>query len=141
MRYALLVVMLCAMLPLPARASASPEAIAVLDREAVWLQARASGDAAKLAKVLAPEFSHVNYRGRTTYRDDEIANVKKAPKYTHATSEQTVDFASPTVAIVGGIDTLSQSGKTVLRLRYTDTYVKRNGTWLAFHAQETAITP
>jgi hypothetical protein len=53
-------------------------------------------------------------------------------------SEQTVDFAGD-VAVVHGLNTLTESGKRLARERYTDVYVKRDGTWMALSAQETAI--
>jgi hypothetical protein len=54
------------------------------------------------------------------------------------TSEQTVDFDG-SIAIVHGMNTITQDKKTVVRLRYTDVYVQRSGHWLAIAAQETPM--
>jgi hypothetical protein len=73
-----------------------------------------------------------------TYRQAELAAVRRLKPYMQKTSEQTVDFTGD-AAIVRGINTIARAGKTVLRLRYTDVYALRNGRWVAVSAQETAI--
>lgn len=137
------VLMICALLVLvPARvpASADPAAIAVLDRERQWLAASVHRDPKLLGTILAENFVHTNYRGVVTYREQELANVTKPKPYTEVTSEQTVDFPATTVAVVHGLNTVSQGGKVVILLRYTDVYVKQYGRWMALSAQETPVT-
>jgi hypothetical protein len=141
MRYAFAVLLLLALMPARILASADPEAIAVLDQEQRWLQAVAKHDATVLGKILADNFVHTNYRGVVSYREQELANVTKPKPYTEATSEQTVDFAGKNAAVVHGLNTISQGGKVVMRLRYTDVYVKQNGRWMALSAQETQVSP
>jgi len=140
MRYAFAALLALVLVPARIAASASPEAIAVLDQEQRWVQAAATQNAGLLGKILAQNFVHINYRGAVTYREQELANVRKPKPYTEATSEQTVDFAGPTVAVVHGLNTISQRSKVVLQLRYTDVYVKQNGAWKAMSAQETQVT-
>jgi uncharacterized cupin superfamily protein len=128
--------------PLASFASADSKAVAVLDQEQRWVKASANHDAAALGKILSENFVHINYRGTLTYREQELANVVKARAYAQTTSEQTVDFAATeNVAVVHGLNTISEKGKVVLRLRYTDVYVNQRGRWMALSAQETAITP
>lgn len=141
MRYAFAVLLAVALLPARIAASADPEAIAVLDQEQRWLQATVKHDATALGKILAPDFVHTNYRGIVSYREQELINVTKPKPYGEATSEQTVDFAGANVAVVHGLNTVSQGGKVVLRLRYTDVYEKQNGDWMALSAQETPVSP
>ena len=140
MRYAFVLVLLLVLAPARIVASADPAAIAVLDQEQRWLQAVAKRDPAALGKILAPNFVHTNYRGVVTYREQELVDVTKPKPYTEVTSEQTVDFAEKNAAVVHGLDTVSQGGKVVLQLRYTDVYVKENGRWMALSAQETPVT-
>jgi hypothetical protein len=141
MRTALLTILLLATASLPVWASADPEAIAVLDREHIWLKAIATRNAALLGTILAENFVHINYRGEIAYREQELANVVKPKPDAHVTTEQTVDFAGNGTAVVHGLDTVSQRGKMILRLRYTDVYVKLRGRWMALSAQETRIAP
>jgi hypothetical protein len=133
-----LTVLLAAFVPAAAIASASPKAIAVLGVEQRWLTAIARRDERALGTILGDDFVHVNYLGRMTYRQAELAAVRRLKPYMQKTSEQTVDFTGD-AAIVRGINTIARAGKTVLRLRYTDVYALRNGRWVAVSAQETAI--
>ena len=120
-----------------ARASAPGPAAAVLHQENRWLTAIVAGDAKTVAAMLSPNFTHITSRGELLHRAQELAAVKKE-SFTMNPSEQTVDFAGD-AAVVHGLNTLVQSGKTLARERYTDVYVKRNGTWMALSAQETDI--
>jgi ketosteroid isomerase-like protein len=130
-----------AALLLPASSFASPAApvAAVLHQEARWLTAIENGDAKTIGAILSENFKHITYRGKLLDRAQELASVAKEPFTMHAT-EQTVDFAGD-AAVVHGLNTLSRSGKVVMRQRYTDVYVKRNAVWLAWSSQETEIAP
>jgi len=128
----------CAALPALVRASAPPEAQAVLAQESRWVNALAKRDAKALGAILGENFVHINYQGKVRYREDELARVATMKVYSQHTSEQTVDFFGNT-AIVHGINSITQGGKVVLRLRYTDVYAKQQGRWVAVSAQETAI--
>jgi len=124
----------------PARvvASASPNAVAVLDREAQFLAAVSRSDAKALDTILAENYVHTTYQGKIEYREDALKNVGAHADYTQKTSGQTVDFAGD-VAVVHGVNTVTQGAKVVLRLRYTDVYVKQGGAWKVLSAQETKI--
>ena len=41
--------------------------------------------------------------------------------------------------MIHGVNTLTESGNVLARERFTDVFVKQNGTWMALSAQETAI--
>ena len=138
-RFAMILAVVLVALPIVARASASPQAIAVLDVERAWLRAIANRDAVALGEILDDDFVHVNDRGMLEYRDEELARVKKGVPYTQSASEQSVNFVGG-VAIVSGVNTVRQGGKIVLRLRYTDTYRRVGKAWRAVWAQETAIS-
>jgi hypothetical protein len=122
-----------------AGASAPEPAAAVLHQETRWLNAIVDGDAKIVSSILSPNFTHITSSGELLHRAQELAALKKEA-FTMNTSEQTVDFAGD-AAVVHGLNTLKQSGKTLARERYTDVYVKQNGTWMALSAQETQIAP
>jgi hypothetical protein len=139
-RNLILVIMLafCAALPGLVRASAPPQAQAVLVQEGRWVSALAKRDTKALGAILGENFVHINYQGKVRYREDELARAARSKPYSQHTSEQTVDFFGNT-AVVHGVNTITQDGKVVLRLRYTDVYAKQQGRWIAVSAQETAI--
>ncbi len=115
-------------------------AAAVLQVEARWVHAIDTSDAKALAQILAPNFVHVNYRGAVQHRDAVLAAVKAPKPYEQHLSGETVQFAG-NVAIVHGINSVSQGSRVVLRLRFTDVFANENGRWKAISAQETAIAP
>lgn len=112
----------------------------VLSTESRWVHAIDTRDAGKISAILAPGFVHVTYRGQLRRRNAELALVTRPKPYVQHTSAQTVDVLG-TIAIVHGINDISQGGHIVLRLRYTDVYALLDGTWKAVSAQETAISP
>jgi Domain of unknown function (DUF4440) len=129
------------LVPRPTHASAPPAAQAVLAQEERWLAAIVAGDTKTAASILSetPEFAHITAAGKLLHRAQELANMKKE-SFTMNPTEQTVDFTGD-AAIVRGINTLVQAGKTIARERFTDVFINRNGTWLAISAQETNIEP
>ena len=138
MRFFSALLLISAALSTRASAGAPPAAIAVLDVERAWVNAVAHRDAKALGGILSENFVHVNYQGKLRHRKDELTLVLMPKPYSQNTSEQTVDIAGE-IAIVHGINTIKQDAQVVLRLRYTDVYVKTGNTWRALSAQETPI--
>jgi uncharacterized protein DUF4440 len=136
-KMAALILALATLLPALASASPSPKATAVLETERSWLKALTMHDTNTLQKLLAQNYVHVDSSGRLYHRDDEITAVKTMGPIHEAWGQQTVDFAG-TAAIVHGISTSVQNGKTVLE-RYVDIYQFTNNRWRAISAQETLI--
>jgi hypothetical protein len=126
-------------MPASAGASAPDSAVAVLHQETRWLNAIVGGDGKTVASILSPKFTHITARSVLLHRSQELAALKKET-FTMNAFEQTVDFAGD-AAVVHGLNTIVQSGKTLARERYTDVYAKESGTWMALSAQETLIAP
>ena len=70
-----LFVSLAILAPAAARASASPQAIAVLNVEQRWLSAIAHHDAVALGKILGDDYARVNYFGTLSYRQDRFRDA------------------------------------------------------------------
>jgi hypothetical protein len=119
-----------------AASSPSPEA-AVLGQEARWLTAIVNNDRKTIESILSTNFKHITARGKLLDRAQELATTDIEP-FTMNATEQTVDFAGE-VAVVHGLNTVIRSGKVLSRERFTDVFVKQNGSWMALSAQETAI--
>ena len=118
--------------------AASSSQAAIFHQEARWLAAILSGDRNTIASILSENYKHVDSKGVLFDRREELASIVKVDGKMKW-SQQTIDFEGE-VAIVHGVNTITESNK-VSRERYTDVYVKQNGTWLALSAQETAIAP
>lgn len=123
------------LMPAVAPAAAPARAAAVLRQEARWLDAIVRGDRTTAATILTENFRHTTSRGKLLDREQELASMTKE-SFTMNPSGRIVDFAGDT-AVVHGLNTLRQSGKTIARERYTDVYVNRGGIWMALAAQET----
>jgi ketosteroid isomerase-like protein len=136
---AIFAVAIVLLLPRPTPAEAPVAAAAALAQEGRWLSAIVKGDVKTVASILSedPEFTHITSEGKLVYRAEELANTKQESFVMNPT-EQTVDFAGD-VAIVRGINTIAQAGKTLARERFTDVFVNRKGVWIALSAQETRI--
>jgi hypothetical protein len=127
-------------LPTPGRADAPPEAQAVLAQEGRWLTAIVAGDRRTIDAILSrdPEFAHITADGKLIYRSEELASTKKEAFAMKAT-DQTVDFAG-NVAIVHGLNTITQPHHATERVRFTDIFVRRGSVWQAVSAQESPIS-
>jgi hypothetical protein len=130
-----LILGLCCIAP---TAGAADDDHSVLDAERRWLTAFEKHDTAALATILADNFVHINYRGQLLNRDAAIAGAKNRMPYKQLLSDETVQLAG-NAAVVHGINSISQNGTVVLRLRFTDVFERRGGKWLAISAQETPI--
>ncbi len=133
------IVFIVSIVPVPANADASPDAQAVLAQESRWLTAIVVGDRRTVDAILSrePEFTHITADGRLLYRAQELAATKKEA-FTMKATGQTVDFVS-NVAIVHGVNTITQPHHPTERVRFTDVFVRRGTIWQAVSAQESAI--
>jgi hypothetical protein len=126
-------------LPAPSHAdgcaSPAPDACTdVLAQEARWLTAITAGDVPTVESILAPNFMHTTSEGQLLTREQEIAGTKPV-SYRMNTSDHSVEFSGD-AALVRGLNTVTDAGKVIARVRFTDVFVNDNGTWLAVSAQE-----
>ena len=109
----------------------------VLDLEARWLAAITAGDRNTIESILSPNYTHIASSGKLVDRDHEIAETTRQP-FTMTPTEQAVDLAGD-LAVIHGLNTITQAGKVLKRERFTDVFISQNGRWLALSAQETGI--
>jgi ketosteroid isomerase-like protein len=110
----------------------------VLSEEQAWLDAYASRDSRALMRILAPNFVHINYAGALRDRDDELRSLSTPHLFAEHLSDEVVSFEGP-VAIVHGTNEVTQNGRTIARLRFTDVFARRDDAWEAVSAQETPV--
>ena len=95
------------------------------------------GDRDTIESILGPDFKHITSEGRLLGRDEEIASIVPVAFTMNATG-QVVDIVGDT-AVIHGVNTVTESGNVLARERFTDVFVKQDGTWMALSAQETSI--
>jgi Domain of unknown function (DUF4440) len=124
----------------PVSAATSPTD-EIIRLEARWIAAILEGDKATVASILSSRFKHILNDGKLIDRTQELASITKEP-FAIALSEQTVDLdATGDAAVIHGLDTVTQDGRTIRHQRFTDVFFKENGTWMAVSAQENVVTP
>jgi hypothetical protein len=97
-------------------------------------------DSTTLARVLAPDFRHLLPTGQVITKAENIAWAVSNP----APKDQSSRFERLGVGLFGNVAVADgvvarrdSSGHVLARSAFTDVFVKRNGRWLAVHAQET----
>ncbi|HEU5453962.1 MAG TPA: nuclear transport factor 2 family protein [Terriglobales bacterium] len=128
------VMMACGALAQTAQPASNSDIAAQLKAiEARWIDAEIHGDAAYLDTILAPDFIYTNPSAQVLNRAQLIEAVRsgKAKLESGSVSEMTVRVYGE-VAVVNGTYTEHEAGSAASDAgRFTDTFVRRNGKWLA----------
>ena len=108
--------------------------------------AQVQGDRAALERLLAPDFLFVRGSGRVGNRQDFIAGFTGPGQslQPYAVTDPLLVRAGPDVGIVGGEARVrgTEKGQPFANhFRYSDTFVRRGGRWLAIYAQITPLPP
>jgi len=129
--------------PLPQSKSSDPDEIQIKQLERAWNQAEAKQEVKEVSAILADTFVYTDYDGsfmkRAEYMKWIVAPEQKADHlYDEGISVQVYGDA----AVATGIyrETGTNKGKPyVVRSRFTDTWIKRNGVWLCVASHSTLI--
>jgi ketosteroid isomerase-like protein len=114
-----------------------------LERE--WLDAYIKGDAAVLERIEADDFSITYAGGEVLTKAQELANLKANASANASIKFDTegtkVRLYGDTAVLTGAVNQrLTDNGtERVMRYRYTDVWVKRNGRWQVAASQLTRI--
>jgi len=115
----------------------------ILALETAWNQAEKNKDAAALDQLLAPQLVYIDYDGSISTKQEFLANIKSeglSPE--QIVNEQQTAHVYGECAIVTGVyrEKGTNKGKPYTRRgRFTDTWVKLNGTWQCVASQSTLI--
>lgn len=111
-----------------------------------WDEASMGRDTATLARILSDDFVYTNASGAVLSKQDYLMSFIKAPDMTQQTftSEDLSIRIYGDVAVVTGRSSWKGrargKGQVVdAQFRFTDVWVKRNGSWQAVATQATAI--
>jgi ketosteroid isomerase-like protein len=123
--------------PLPA---VNIDARSVRDVEDRWVDALRRRDVAALSAILDDRFLDVTYTGRVHDRKASIAalTVPDRPHMDQRLEDLEIRFPASNVAVVTGVNVVTAHEPAfTARVRFTDIFVKAEGSWKAFSAQET----
>jgi hypothetical protein len=140
--FALLAVAL--LLPAQDRHDFTPDESLILTLEKAWNVAEGSKDVRALDQLLSNTLVYTDYDGTFMNKEQFLASVKSAtPDADQITNENVSVKMYSGSAIVTGVyhEKGMQKGKAISRRgRFTDTWVKENGTWLCVASQSTLIS-
>ena len=126
------------------RSKGTPEEGRILALENAWNRAEQSKDVGALNQLLAPTLIYIDFDGSFMTKDQFLASAKSeglSPE--QIVNDQMTAHVYGDCAVVSGTyrEKGAFKGKPYLRHgRFTDTWVKLNGTWQCVASQSTLIT-
>ena len=108
-----------------------------------WAKAALAGDPASLGKLLAPDYVYTDQDAQMASRADMLAGMKSGKtKYDTFTVADMKVHVYGDAAVVTGKGHLkgTENGKPIdEEIRFTDTWVKRDGQWVCAATQITRL--
>jgi ketosteroid isomerase-like protein len=109
----------------------------ILESEKQWAESVASGDTSIVERILADDFVGVDPKGNLYNKQQMIADTRNAPKYfvSNRLNDVKVRFYGDT-AIAQGSETWEKRSGERGRFVWTDTWIRRNGSWQIVAAED-----
>ena len=112
---------------------------AVLRIEHDWLRALVVRDRVALDRILADDFMDSNWKGELRNKWQVLAGLSKPLPYSQRLQDVKINLYQD-VAVARGLNVISdQNRRIMMRIRFTDVLLYRNGYWQAVAAQETPV--
>jgi ketosteroid isomerase-like protein len=135
---------LALLLPAQDRHDLSPDESLLLTLEKAWNVAEETKDVRALDQLLADSLAYTDYDGSFMNKAQFLSSVKSASLDADQITNENVSVKMyGGSAIVTGVyhEKGTQKGKAISRRgRFTDSWVKENGTWLCVASQSTLIS-
>ena len=126
------------------RTKTSDEEGRILALETAWNHAEESKDAAALDQLLAASLVYVDYDGSIMNKKEFLASIQQESLHpAQITNEQMTAKVYGEAAVVTGVyrEKGTSKGKPYQRRgRFTDTWVRQEGTWQCVASQSTLIS-
>lgn len=112
----------------------------ILGIENEWLRALVEHDRSTLDKILADDFLDSSWKGELRTKDQVLKELAAALPYSQHLQDIEVQLHGA-MAIARGLNEIKEKdGRVVMRIRFTDVFVYRHGSWQAVAAQETPVS-
>ena len=141
MKYTLWMFLLCPVAfagPCPASQAKNNDAL--IHIEQTWAHALEQRDSATLDCILADEFEDAGPEGTLTNRATTLARADEHPAVHHDLTDLQAHVQGDFGYIRGLATTKNAQGKVVIRVRFTDVYVYREGRWQCVAGHESKLT-
>jgi hypothetical protein len=103
-----------------------------------WNDANIKGNKAAVRRIVADEFRGVGASGSVENKEQMLASMQATPQISLKLSDLKVSLAGHT-AVVTGLNTATSTSKQVLKFRFTDTFIWRQGRWQAISSQSSQV--
>ncbi|HKR02052.1 MAG TPA: nuclear transport factor 2 family protein [Pyrinomonadaceae bacterium] len=104
-----------------------------------WNDANIKGNKAAVRRILADEFRGVGADGSVKSKKELLATLEPEPLIASLKlSDLKISLAGDTVVLTG-LNTAKSTGGQVLRFRFTDTFLWRDGRWQAISSQASQV--
>ncbi|MGH9684445.1 MAG: nuclear transport factor 2 family protein [Candidatus Acidiferrales bacterium] len=131
------------LLPAQNASNTSSDEARIMALETAWNQAEEHNDARAVAELLASTLAYTDYDGTFMDKTQFLASVKNSTEQNHQIVNEgvTVSIYGDAAIVTGAYrDKGTEKGKPFMRHgRFTDTWVKQNGTWLCVASTSTLI--
>jgi hypothetical protein len=132
--------MLCPMAnAAPCPAGQVKDGSALVQNEQTWAKALEQRDSAALSCLLAAEFEDAGPDGTLQDRDTTLAKAGEHQPVHHELTEMHAQVHGDFGYIRGLATAVDAQGKVLMRVRFTDIYVYRDGRWQAVAAHESML--
>jgi ketosteroid isomerase-like protein len=109
----------------------------IVESERQWAESVATGDTSAIDRILADDFIGVDPQGRLYNKQRMVDETRNAPKYfvSNRLNDVKVRFYGNT-AVAQGSETWEKRNGERGRFVWTDTWIRRNGTWQILAAED-----
>ncbi|MBX6332158.1 MAG: nuclear transport factor 2 family protein [Gemmatimonadaceae bacterium] len=114
-----------------------PDSAGVQAVEDAWVAAGAAHDSTALACILADDFIDTDWQGARRTKAQMLRRLGHRPRMTQRITGWHIRLYGTTAVVRGTNIVTDSTGAELIRLRFTDVLVRRDGTWHAVAAQET----
>ncbi len=118
----------------------SKDGNALVQIEQTWARALEQRDTAALACILADEFEDAGPDGKLTDRATTLARAAEHPAIHHELTDLHAHVQGDFGYIRGLATAINTQGKVVVKVRFTDIYVYRDGRWQCVAGHESILT-
>jgi hypothetical protein len=124
----------------PCPAGQAKDGNALVQNERTWAKALEQRDSEALSCLLAAEFEDAGPDGTLQDRDTTLAKAGKHQPVHHELTEMHAQVHGDFGYIRGLATAVDAQGKVLMRVRFTDIYVYRDGRWQAVAAHESTLS-
>jgi hypothetical protein len=116
----------------------------IVERSKQWTDCYITGNPAVMELILAPDFINTNPRGRKSGKSAALEAARGGPAVFESAKAGPVEvrvFGDMAIAFGGDLLVLKEGTPREITTAWTDTWLLRQGQWLAIASHESEVSP